>query len=69
MSKNKKYFYTQNECPCKKISFLGRKVRAVDVVQIDKQTDKQTDIPRTDQRLKTYEFFFSIFIFISSLAV
>ena len=35
----------------------------------NKQTDKQTDIPRTDQRLKTYEIFFSTFIFISSLAV
>ena len=33
------------------------------------QTDRQTNIPRTDQRLKTYEIFFSTFIFISSLAV
>ena len=38
-----------------KISFLGRKVRAVDVVQTDKQTDKQTYIrPNIYEYIKRY---------------
>ena len=49
--------------PIQKISFLGQTVMAVGVVQTDRQTDTHTDIPRTDQRLKTYEIFFLILYF------
>ena len=39
----------------KKIKYLGHVVRVLGQGQTD--TDRHTDIPRTDQRLKTYEIF------------
>ena len=48
-----------------KIRLLGRRVRALARGQTNKQTDKQTNIPRTDQRLKTYDIFFQLlFLFL-----
>ena len=68
ISKNKKYcFYLfPIWVPMQKISFLGRKVRAVDVLQTDRQTNKQTN-KHTQNGPKTedlWNFFFNFYFYL-----